>query len=157
MTQELITPSSAVWRVKYEDGSELSMYKEDGSESAYKEIDWNKVAEIAFESQVCKSVFSIFPSRVPENYKMSLRARRFMAMLKNSKSMCYILLISEKDKEPAEDTTIWALYWFPDGTTHTCTKFDCPSVREYGIPNRQLLGIPEHHGALQVGLDASIS
>lgn len=158
MAQELITPASAAWRVKYNDGTELALFKEDGSESAFKEIEWSKASEITFESQLCKSTYSITPSRIPKNYKMSLRSRNFMAMLKGQKkTMCYILLISEEDKEPAEDTTIWAFYWFPDGTTHTCTKFDCPSVREYGIPNRQLRSIPEHHGSLQIGLDANIA
>jgi len=158
MSQEFITPGSAAWRVKYNDDSELALYKPDGSETAYQEIEWDRVKELIFESQLYTSTFEIRPNRLPRGHVMSLRARNFLSLTRGGlKTMCYVLLISAKDK-PVEESTIWAMYWFPDGTTHTCSEFDCSSVREYGIPKKtsKQVGIPDHHGALQVGLDANI-
>jgi hypothetical protein len=159
MTQAVITPGSASWRVKYNDGTELCMYKEDGSESAYKEIEWEKATEVTFESQLYKTSFDVHPNRLPPNTQLSLRSRVFMSFTNSkNKVRCYILLISKKD-QPVPESTIWALYWFPDGTTHTCTEFDCAEVREYGIPNKKMpdRGIPQHHGEVGINVDANLT
>lgn len=145
----------ASWCVEYADGTFLSQYGRDGTETPYRSIEWPRVMRLVLESQLVRQAWDITPQA---SIRLSLRSRHFMGQ-DGVTTMCFILLGSELGKEVNAESAYWALYWFPDGTTHDCDVFDCPEARYYGggLIRGEVRGLMPHHRLMRVGAEAVIA
>lgn len=123
------------WHVLYQDGSETyasnaqdPAFDADAGEVPFRAIRWNSVEQLVLESQAAKT--SLYVNDLPDGLKVSLRERVIANAVNGETAGCFIVLTSVEG-EPIEDSTLSALYWFPDGTTHDCSMFDCPDARKY--------------------------
>jgi len=73
-----------------------------------------------------------------------------------SSTMCFILLVSKPGMDIDAASVQQAMYWFPDGTLHDCTQFDCSEVRQYadGMLRGQVQGLMPNHSTHTVACDA---
>lgn len=145
----------ASWCVEYGDGTFLSQYARDGTEVPYRSIEWTRVSRLVLESQLVRQTWDITSH---DQVQLSLRSRHFMQP-NGTATMCFVLIGSTPSQPVESDTTYWALYWFPDGTTHDCDLFDCSEVRRYGggLIHGEVRGLMPHHRVMHVGAAAVIA
>lgn len=139
------TDAHSWWAVVNKDGSQLEEYPSDGSYTPYRKIDWPNVETLILESDFARTEIPI--GVPPQGYKLSLRSRHTKLISHGVAAMAYILLSSKEDEEVAT-STIHALYWLPDGSTHTCDQFNCSLIKEYvtDLANKRDVTLAATHG-----------
>lgn len=160
-----------IWEVIYESGRVLNQYDqsapefnavegaEHGGEVPFRTIDWNQVKTLVFYDESGAGQMFEIPT-APEGFQYTLRSRTFVGF-GNQELSAFILLCSVKEQPVNDDTVASSFYWFPDFTSHFCTKFDCPAIRKWASSRRLGLtpdtGLPLIHGECQVAVDTTIA
>jgi len=139
----------STWAIFYQNGEILPEINQDGTINTMKSVDWSATDKVVFESQWDKKIVDItefLGNKSLDDYTLSLRRRNILTLGKGSLSIL-MLLLSEKNKPINESTTIKALYWFPNGITHTCNKFRCVECSKLGqnINKKEITGIKNSH------------
>lgn len=139
------TDAHAWWVVVNKDGSQLEEYPSDGSYTPYRKIKWPNVETLILESDFARTEIPI--GAPPQGYKLSLRSRHVKLISHGVAAMAYILL-SSKQGEDVRDSTVSAMYWLPDGSTHSCDQFNCSMIKEYinDLANKKDVTLAATHG-----------
>jgi hypothetical protein len=143
------------WFVQYKDGGELYQWMREhpaavGGEVPFRMIDWARVSTVVFESQWVRSTFDFHG--VPPGCRVKLMSRTMMSG-GNSAVAFMIVTLRQEAPEPGteqfkpEHDVLQMLFWYPDGSTHVCTDFQCPDASNYlasGLWGRAMVIAPRH-------------
>jgi hypothetical protein len=122
------------WVVQYENGEYLAQFDRTSAhaiagEVPFRAIDWSRVHTVRFESQDAVTSFTV--PIAPAGYSWSLRSRNWVR-LDGSGVSAFMLVLSAAGLEADQDTTKYALFWYPDGTVHETPFFMSRETNEYG-------------------------
>lgn len=146
------------WAVLYDDGTWLGEWDKDhpraiNGQVPFRAIDWPRVKQVKLESSYASSDIEVPPA--PDGHRWHLRGRYFASL--QGFQVRTLMLVCAKDGEVNAESTIYVMYWAPDGTVYESPHFWSKEFADYvgGILFNVPRTLPAKTEEVKVGVNAA--